>query len=84
MPSTCSFGGSSYSCYIGSATVFCGAGKVVLGGGCSCGTSAGGSTGYNQTCHGYPWTDTSFRCNSYSTASSAPFSAYAICARVGD
>jgi hypothetical protein len=83
VPNTCSFGGSSFSCYIGSATAICGAGKVVLGGGCSCnGQTPGG--GYNQTCHGYPSGDSSFRCQSFATAASAPFTAYATCARLGD
>ncbi|HIG72115.1 MAG TPA: hypothetical protein EYQ46_19085 [Myxococcales bacterium] len=83
VPNTCSFGGSSFSCYIGSATAICGAGKVVLGGGCSCnGQTPGG--GYNQTCHGYPSGDSSFRCQSFATAASAPFTAYATCARMGN
>jgi len=64
-------------------TASCGSGKVVLGGGCSCDTQALGD-GYNQICRGYPVSDSSFRCQSYSPDAGADFTAYAICARLGD
>ena len=81
--STCSFGGSTFSCRRGTATVSCSAGKVVLGGGCSCETQAFAS-GYDQTCRGFPVSDSSYRCHSYSPNSGAAFTAYATCARMGN
>ena len=81
--STCSFGGSTFSCRRGTATASCSAGKVVLGGGCSCETQAF-SSGYNQICRGFPASDSSFVCHGYSPSSGVSFTAYAICARMGD
>jgi len=80
---TCSFGGSTFSCRRGTATASCSAGKVVLGGGCSCETQAF-SSGYNQICRGFPASDSSFVCHGYSPNSGASFTAYAICARMGN
>jgi len=81
--STCSFGGSTFSCRRGTATASCSGGKVVLGGGCSCETQAF-SSGYNQICRGFPASDSSFVCHGYSPSSGASFTAYAICARMGN
>ena len=76
--STCSQGGTSWTCYSGTATATCSAGKVIVGGGCSC-------SGFNDSfCNGYPNTTTSYLCRNTEDNASQSFTAYAICARVGN
>ncbi|MDH3628426.1 MAG: hypothetical protein OEV00_14670 [Acidobacteriota bacterium] len=75
--SSCLQGGTSWSCYQGTTTATCTAPRKVIGGGCNC-------SGLNDTiCYGYPDSDTSYRCLNAEDSASQPFTAYAICARVG-
>jgi hypothetical protein len=74
---TC-FQGGAWTCYTGSATASCSAGKVVLGGGCVC----SGVT--DSVCYSYPNGTNGWTCQNAEDSSGQPFTVYAICARLGN
>jgi hypothetical protein len=75
--STC-FQGGAWTCYQANVTASCPAGKVVLGGGCAC------SGVLDSICYGYPSSSTGYTCFNAENDSSQSFTAYAICARMGN
>jgi hypothetical protein len=76
--SNCFQGGTTWTCYTGSVDAVCSAGKILLGGGCA------GSGITDSVAYGYPVNSTSYRCNNAEDNSGQTFTAYAICARVGN
>ena len=65
-------------CFYGEATLYCPAGKVIIGGGCDTILPAG-----TVIVDNYPNTDRSWRCNAYSSSISS-LTPYALCARMGN
>jgi hypothetical protein len=76
--STTCFQGGSWTCYTGSATATCSGGKTIIGGGCAC----SGVT--DSTCYGYPNSNSSYFCTNAEDSPNQSFTAYAICARIGN
>jgi len=73
---TCQNG--DWTCYIGTATANCPAGKVVTGGGCNC-----NGVGDSQ-CIDFPSGTTGWTCSMAEAGPSVNFSVFAFCARLGN